>query len=262
MSKLIKQTKTRYSKKFHYYANDNVIGQSLALYGEYSELEVMFLTSITNENCVVYDIGANIGYHTTAFASRALHVYAFEPHPKTFEILSKNTKDLANVTALNYAVSNFNGVSKCLDYDPALPANYGSVSVDDIKGVLAVTCVSLNHLTDELPDIIKIDVEGNEYPVIQGCIEVIRKKNPVVYFEAHETPNLGEILDLLATCPYVFYWAPVMNYNADNFKKNKDNIFGNSMLTSIIAWPDHLPGLPGLRIVDRNDLSITYQATP
>jgi FkbM family methyltransferase len=259
MSKLIKHTRTRYSKKFHYYANDVIIGQSLELYGEYSELEVMFLVSVTNKNCIVYDIGANIGYHTTAFASQALHVYAFEPHPKTFDMLLKNTKHLPNVTAVNYAISNFNGTSKCLDYDPELPANYGSVSVDDVKGVLEVQCASLNHLTDELPDIIKIDVEGNEYAVVQGCIDVIRRRNPVVYFEAHETPNLAEILDLLGTCPYVFYWAPVMNYNPNNFKQNKENIFGGSRLTSVIAWPSHLPALEGLRVVDRDDLTISYQ---
>ena len=68
---MIKSTKTRYSKNFSYYSTDEMIGRSLELYGEYSQSELEFLLSMLNENSVVYDVGANIGYHTTAFASVA-----------------------------------------------------------------------------------------------------------------------------------------------------------------------------------------------
>ena len=195
----IRQTKIRYSDAFCFYANDAIIGRSIETYGEYSQIEVDFLLSLLNKTCVVYDIGANIGYHTTAFASCASHVFAFEPHPKTFEMLEKNTEHLKNVTLFNCAVSNFNGRSRCYDYDIEVEANYGAVSVDEDQGVLEIECISLNDAEIFLPDLIKIDVEGSELAVIQGCMELIKRKNPVVYYEAHETIHLPEIYQLLAT---------------------------------------------------------------
>ena len=63
---MIQFTKTRYSKKFHYYDTDEVIGRSLAYYGEYAQREIDFLLQFLNPNCVVYDVGGNIGCHTTA----------------------------------------------------------------------------------------------------------------------------------------------------------------------------------------------------
>ena len=42
------------------------------------------------------DLGANIGYYTLILAQlvgKSGHVYAFEPDPLNFEILSKNVKE-------------------------------------------------------------------------------------------------------------------------------------------------------------------------
>lgn len=249
----IRQTKTRYSDAFCFYTNDAIIGRSIALYREYSQIEVDFLLQFLNKDTVVYDIGANIGYHTTAFASRAGHVFAFEPHPKTFQLLAKNTEHMDNVTLFNCAVSNFNGQSRCYDYDTEVEANYGAVSVDDEKGLVEIKCMSLNLADITLPDLIKIDVEGSELAVIQGCIELIKRKNPVVYYEAHETVHLPEIYQLLSPLNYKFYWVPVRNYNPDNFNQVEENIFGNSALHSIVAWPANFPDLDLHPVQGAND---------
>jgi FkbM family methyltransferase len=249
----IQQTKTRYSDEFSFYANDAIIGKSIDMYGEYSQIEVDFLLQFLTKNTVVYDIGANIGYHTTAFASRAGHVFAFEPHPKTFQLLAKNTEHLENVTLFNYAVSNFDGRSRCYDYDTDVEANYGAVSVDDEKGILEIKCMSLNQTDMTLPDLIKIDVEGSELAVIQGCIDLIKRKNPVVYYEAHETVHLPEIYQLLSPLNYKFHWVPVRNYNPNNLNQVEENIFGNSALHSIIAWPANLPDLDLHPVKDAHD---------
>ena len=74
---MIKQSKTKYVDIFHYYDTDEVFGKSIEVYGEYSEAEVIVLTSLMNKNTVVYDIGGNIGYHASAFATVAKHVYSF-----------------------------------------------------------------------------------------------------------------------------------------------------------------------------------------
>ena len=102
---MIESTQTRYCERFFFYANDEMIGHSLSRYGEYSQTELTLLLSTLTNHAVVYDVGANIGYHTTAFASIARHVYAFEPHPRNYAMLKINTASLSNVTAINCAVS-------------------------------------------------------------------------------------------------------------------------------------------------------------
>ena len=78
MNNLIETTETSYHKEFAFYKNDNTIGRSLNLYGEYGQIEVEFLlsiiNSITNKPVVVYDVGANIGVYATAFASTGAQV--------------------------------------------------------------------------------------------------------------------------------------------------------------------------------------------
>ena len=78
---------TRYSPVFYFYRGDNIIGASLAYYGEYTELELALLRNFINPTTVVYDIGANIGVHTVGFAKTAKYVYAFEPNKLNFKLL-------------------------------------------------------------------------------------------------------------------------------------------------------------------------------
>tara|TARA_R110000868_G_scaffold123882_3_gene327768 strand:- start:278 stop:1063 length:786 start_codon:yes stop_codon:yes gene_type:complete len=240
---VIKSTKTRYSNDFSFYETDQMIGHSLANYGEYSQVEIEFLLSMLNKDSVVYDIGANIGYHTTAFASVAKKVYAFEPHPKNYEMLEKNTKDLDHVYIGKYAVSNKRYTCYISDYDPKKLGNFGAVTlIDDATGI-KTDAIDLDTAGLDLPDLIKIDVEGAELQVLQGCQEIIKLKKPVIYYEAHESKNLKEIYQLLEPHGYRFYWCQVNNYNPDNFTKNTNNIFLNSGLISVIAWPKGLADL-------------------
>lgn len=257
---MIKSTKTRYSNEFYYYANDYIIGRSIEKYGEYSQVEVDFLTSILRKDSVVYDIGANIGYHTTAFASVANTVIGFEPHPKTFELLKRNTQQLKNVKILNCAVSNFTGPAYCSDYNIELAGNYGNMSISESSGV-EIQCIDFGNCHGfPLPDLIKIDVEGSEYPVIQSCMTLLKQKAAVVYYEAHETVHLTEIYELLQPLGYRFYWMTVDNYNVNNLNKSTENMFGNNVLTNIVAWPGDLPELGLYSVQDKNDTVENYYA--
>ena len=238
---MIKQTKTKYVDNFHYYDTDEVIGKSIELYGEYSEVEVIMLTSLMNKNTVVYDIGGNIGYHASAFATVAKHVYSFEPNLKNFGLLIKNTKSFNNVTLVNTAVTNKNTVLTVDDYDVNVPGNYGSVTVG--KGVKPVLGIKLDDFNFEKPDIMKIDVEGYEYQVIQGCEKTIIQHRPWIYFEAHETVDLPLIYKFLDECKYYMYWYVVPNFRKDNYKKNTKNIFSNTVLVSILAIPNKIENI-------------------
>jgi FkbM family methyltransferase len=254
---MIKSTKTRYSDNFSYYDTDEIIGRSLDLYGEYSQFELEFLLAMLNKNSVVYDIGANIGYHTTAFASVAKKVYAFEPHPKTYELLEKNTKGLDHVYIGKYAVSNKNATCCITDYDPETTGNFGAVSVVNDYDSVEATAISLDTAELDLPDLIKIDVEGHELQVLQGCEKIIQQKCPVIFYEAHESDQLREIYEFLEPLGYRLYWAQINNYNPDNFAGHTENVFGTSGLMSIVAWPKTLTELPLMPVAGPGDNDVS-----
>ena len=239
---MIAQTRTRYHTNFSYFVNDEMIGSSLHRYGEYQQLELEFLLSILTPDSVVYDVGANIGYHTTAFASRAQQVISFEPNPQNFALLQQNTADHERVTRYQAAVSNTLGTGYIADFDPSVYGNFGHMTMST-SGV-EVPCMTLDSVNHAPPDLIKIDVEGHEYEVLQGGIHLLKSRRPVVYYEAIETPNLGEIYRMLTALDYRLYWLCVRNYNSNNFLGEKENIYLDSALMSILAWPGQYDPLP------------------
>jgi hypothetical protein len=80
----------------------------------------------------------------------------------------------------------------------------------------------------------------------------------VVYYEAHESPDLKQIYLLLGDDRYRFYWAQVNNYNPANFAGNTDNIFGSSGLMSIVAWPRSLGKLPLTSVLGPDDTASRF----
>src|SRR5205823_13798505 len=52
-----------------FYANDEYIGRSLDLYGEFSEGEMELFNNYLRPGMTVVDVGANIGVHTVYFAN-------------------------------------------------------------------------------------------------------------------------------------------------------------------------------------------------
>lgn len=230
----VKVTRTRYQHPFYYYSNDTIIGKSLELYGEYTELELEGLRLfIKDRNSVIYDIGANIGYHTSAFARWCDYVFAFEPNKKNLELLRKNLQSQPHATIYDVACSDVEGVATIQDFDINVPGNYGEMYMN-VPGQECKT-VKIDDL-EELypPDLIKIDVEGHELQVLKGSIKTIHEYKPVIFYEAHGN-DLDEIYDMLSAMDYKLYWYPCPNYNPNNYNNNKINVFGGGGVLNILA---------------------------
>src|SRR6185295_11683135 len=76
-----------------YFANDEVIGRSLDLYGEFSESEIALFAQVLKPGMTVIDAGANIGTHTLFFANTVGargRVFAFEPQRVIYQMLCGN----------------------------------------------------------------------------------------------------------------------------------------------------------------------------
>ena len=122
---------------------------------------------------VVLDVGANAGsFAVTIGRTRpGATVHAFEPVPRTFDILKANLarNGVANVRAHNSAVGNTAGAVVMTGAVTGSAVNY--VLVGGGQGVTVPCAVLDQFLADhgiDTVDFLKIDVEGYEPKVLQG----------------------------------------------------------------------------------------------
>ena len=145
---------------------------------------------------VVVDIGANIGYFTL-LASRLVgergRVYAFEPAPQNFALLSKNltANGSRNVRAFQRAVSSSRGSGKLL----VQGENWGSYrivdSIADGQSV-EVEIISMDEFFEnghQKVNVVKMDAEGSEVRILQGSSRVL-KNNPDLVLFSELNPKL------------------------------------------------------------------------
>jgi len=130
---------------------------------------------------VVLDIGAYIGDHTIYYLNKVGangKVLAFEPNKRSFECLNYNLGSYKNCQLFNNPVSN---VKKYFDVvEPN--ENIGMAFIQDGKQVESIIIDDLN--LDKV-DFIKIDVEGFEIEVLEGCKKTLEKFSPTLIIEVN-----------------------------------------------------------------------------
>lgn len=141
-----------------------------------------------DEDWVIFDCGANIGYYTILFARLAKNgiVHAFEP-TNTYDMLVENIKfnDMTNVRLINKALGKKSGKVEETIYrvwgTPPEKGVYDFITIDDY-------CKEnkINKL-----DLIKIDTDGFDFDILMGAKETLKKLCPVVLVEIYD-PTLNE----------------------------------------------------------------------
>lgn len=172
------------------FRNDHV-GDKIARQGLYEKENLELLLKLLEQlpQPVVLDIGANIGNHALAFATRAQSVHAFEPIPYLYDVLSGNVarNGLTHVQVHNLALSDHAG-SATINMVNA--GNYGASSFD--KREEGTTPVSVNLTTGDAfvashgiarVDFVKIDVEAHEVFVLRGMMDTLRRDLPFITME-------------------------------------------------------------------------------
>jgi FkbM family methyltransferase len=132
---------------------------------------------------VVIDVGAFIGDTALIFSKNGAEVYAFEPQEDAFFCMEYNTfKNSTNISVFNEAVGNGDPVS--INQDP-LDGNPATRTVKlDESGKKSIRLDDFFSNFKSV-DLIKIDCEGYEPPVIQGAKELIKKHKPVIICEVY-----------------------------------------------------------------------------
>ncbi|MWB94525.1 FkbM family methyltransferase [Flavobacterium sp. GA093] len=138
----------------------------------------MFLIHHLKPQDLFVDIGANVGHYSLLAASVCkANVIAFEPIPTTFSKLEKNL----NLNNLSQKVKIFNiGIgaeNSVLNFTKTKDV-MNSVALDYETDVVSVEVKKLDDiLVKENPTFLKIDVEGYEYFVLQGAMNVLKSKS-------------------------------------------------------------------------------------
>lgn len=149
------------------------------------------------------DVGANIGL-MSIFASNCVgnqgQVLAYEAHPKTAELLKENIElnQLMNIQVCQYALGSEEGKTKIYDN---WQINRGGASLivktnDSVAFDIEIHQLDNNILSNLIPKVIKIDVEGFELEVLKGASETIKKYQPILIVEFSEMRKMCMILEL------------------------------------------------------------------
>lgn len=167
-------------------SDDDYLAQS----GEVFERHMTALFSALIEpEMVVADVGANIGMTALLFSDLASKVYAFEPGPSTFDILTRNLTGCENVELVNAGMG---AVSEDKTLTFAKSNRSGGFVSDNLTlkaGGYATETIRIDTLdgffmdTPERPDFIKIDVEGFEPQVLRGGQALLTRHRPIVVLE-------------------------------------------------------------------------------
>ena len=214
--------------------NDLVIGKSIKEYGEWSQLELDFLTQLLNPNDVVIEIGSNIGSHTIPFSKilKKGHVYGFEPQNIIFQNLCANLSlnSTTNCICERIAISDSrNEKLFMMHLDSNKSNNFGNVSLLNSKSDDSVP-VQVDILDNKFSylkhlKLLKLDVEGNEINALKGGENLIKRTKPFLYLENDRLNNSQYLIEYIFSLDYKLFWHIPPLFNKKNFFKNKNNIF-------------------------------------
>lgn len=167
---------------------DRLIGPHLIMNGIYEKALTSYFRSILAEVNTFVDVGANIGYYTTLFGKHLRDrgsVYAFEPSQRNFSLLERNAQinwiDKTNIVMERIAVSDADGQATLYQHN-VKPGNTSLIDPKSgqdehqISSYVVPTRSLDSYFTGKqvFVDVLKVDVEGYEFPVLRGAVETIK----------------------------------------------------------------------------------------
>jgi len=207
------------------------------------------------EDAIIFDIGANMGCMALQFAKTATsgRVYAFEPTDFAYSKLLNNidlnpefkpritpvkqfASDKSMIAPRPFAMASWKTdcfTSKGHPVHGGVERNTGlapSITLDEFcesNGIIRV-------------DLIKIDTEGHELPVLKGAVNILKKQQPVIIFETgrylmdEQGVHFMEYLVLLESLGYRLY---VLQRNMEVTRTNHEKMIPRLSTVDIIALP-------------------------
>lgn len=166
------------------------------------EREFQLLETFVNPGDWVIDVGANVGHYTgrlSKLVGPQGRVIAFEPVPRTFELLAANARQFAhaNVTLINAALSD-RASTAGIEVPTGEGGSYLAHLTPRDTG-LTVLCLPLDAIALPAPvRLVKIDAEGHELSVLRGMRNLLNRDRPKLIVEV----SSNTAIEFLAECGY------------------------------------------------------------
>lgn len=146
----------------------------------------------------VVDIGAGLG-DFTIMVSRSLsrgHVFAFEPHPSSFELLERNVamNGCGNATLVNCGILGEGPQAASLSSPSGEPLQASNVSGGHGGDLITTSCLSFvdafSRYRIERVDLLKLDCEGAEFSILLESPDSAFNQVQRIVLEYHDFPGL------------------------------------------------------------------------
>jgi FkbM family methyltransferase len=186
------------------------VGFKLIEDGAYNKTEIELTSQLLElrrkyfgDGVVAVDCGANIGVHTVEWAKKMTgwgSIVAIEAQERIFYALAGNIaiNNCFNAIAVFAAVSATRGSMRVPRLDYLRPASFGSLEIKklakgefigqpidySVENTAEIPTVTIDSLDLKRIDLIKIDVEGMEFDVLDGAEQSIRTHRPILFVEA------------------------------------------------------------------------------
>jgi FkbM family methyltransferase len=205
----VKRAYSNYLVEFNFFASIQVASKA-----KYNGIEntllnnsIALLKSDENDK-IVFDVGTNFGFLSLVWANTICEngkVYSFEPHHSLYRSYTKSVKSNLlekNIVTENVAVGNELGSIEL----NLLSTSSNTLELESNKGnnkKEKVNLITLDHYAEKNNitkcDLIKIDVDGIEFDILNGSQELIKKLKPIFIVE---TNNDNRIIDFFINQDY------------------------------------------------------------
>lgn len=143
------------------------------------------------DNYIIFDVGANYGQYATGllnnYDENSIFVHSFEPCKKTFETLKENVKKYKNIKINNFGISSNKEKATLYSSSDSKNSGLSSIYKRDLKRfdleLDRKESIELNTIDDYCKDnsikeidLLKIDIEGNEYNALLGAKKMLDGK--------------------------------------------------------------------------------------
>jgi FkbM family methyltransferase len=177
------------------------------------------IVSLYQPGTIALDIGANVGAHALPLGKTAGNggaVYAFEPTSYAFAKLAANIalNPTLNIRAYRIALSDRNQRHVEIDFRSSWRTDGSRADGRCVVDFAKLDDWMIENRVGGPISFIKIDVDGNEYPIFIGGRDTLLRDRPVIVMEA-----VGPHFDSDATNPILWLWRHGWRFFA--LKSNK-----------------------------------------
>ena len=196
---------------------------ALSVLGHEPEIKATYGILMKEIGCprCVFDVGASYGLHSLLFLAHGVQVISFEPNSTCHEYFERlEVLNNLRFTVEPMALGSSQG-TVALWY-PERETWLGTTDPERAQDIsseyqlrqLEVPCMTLDGYVRQkkrVPDLIKLDTEGNELQILLGARHTMEKARPILIFECWRDSKREQMWNLLNSMGYVTVRLPLLS---------------------------------------------------